>query len=293
MSPDASTPDGPPDLPHPDSDEVRAAIKGTEAREAYRWLWENRDDPQPMAKWVEQSQGVFGKTNSNTGRRLREVYPAFVVDRFKQPQTGTWVYKLVSRREDAVDTAPISARLQAEVYTLKGRWCAMCGRGPADGVKLQIDHIRPREWGGETVLSNLEPLCTEHNHGKKAFFSSFDEIGPLIRIAMEGDDPWTRIGEVLKAFHEIGRPCPVSMISLVAQETHKGDPLKRLRELRYVLGWPIESRRAKDPAGITHVTYELTGDAPAWPTEGPQAHVTRYERERKARKRQDAREADV
>ncbi|WP_328447458.1 HNH endonuclease [Amycolatopsis sp. NBC_00438] len=294
MSSATETPDTTPVLPHPDSDELKSLIRGREAREAYRWLWENRDNPQPMSRWLERSQEIFGKTNANTGRRLREVYPAFEVERFKQPGSGEWVYKLIAAKDEPVDTAPISPRLQAEVFVQKGRFCAMCGRGPHPddgGVKLQIDHITPRTWGGETVIDNLEPLCTEHNHGKQAFFATFDDIGPLVRQAMEGADPWTRIGELLKAFHTASRPCPVSLVFLVARETHKGDPLKRLRELRYVLGWPIQSRRVKDDDGVTHVTYELTGPAPAWPAEGPQARVTQYERERKARKRKEAKTA--
>jgi hypothetical protein len=69
----------------------------------------------------------------------------------------------------------------------------MCGLGPVDGMKLQIDHIIPREWGGLTDLENLEPLCAPHNHGKKAFFATFDEVGPLIRRAMAGADPWVLV----------------------------------------------------------------------------------------------------
>src|SRR3954454_4075346 len=72
------------DLPHPDSQELRALLSGREAQEAYRFLYETRADPQPMSAWVERSQRVFGKTNSNTGRRLRDVRSAFVVNTFKQ-----------------------------------------------------------------------------------------------------------------------------------------------------------------------------------------------------------------
>lgn len=272
-------------LPHPDSEELRALLKGAEAREAYRWLWESQAEPRPMSDWVERSRSIFGKTNSNTGRRLREVYSVFEVRRYKQPGTGAWVYELVRQAAAAKDTARISPALQARVFAVKGRFCAMCGLSPADGVKLQIDHIVPREWGGLTELDNLEPLCVPHNHGKKAFFATFDEVGPLIRRAMPEADPWLRIGKLLKGFYAMEKPCPVELIYLVARETHKGDPLKRLRELRFVLGWPIGSSRTKDSGGVTHVTYRLAGAPPPWPAAGPAAEVLRYERERKARKR--------
>ena len=279
-------------LPDPDSNELKDLLKGAEAREAYRWLWQNRTDPQPMAKWVERSREVFGKTNSNTGRRLRGVYAVFDVRVYPRADTGEWVYELVGRLARPLDAAPISKALEAQVYVVKGRYCAMCGLGPIDGVKLQIDHIMPREWGGLTALENLEPLCAPHNHGKKAFFASFDEVGPLLRRATAEADPWSRIGELLKGFYELGRACPVELIFMAAKDTHRGDPLKRLRELGFVLGWQIKWSRQKDASGVTHVTYSLTEEAPAWPPEGPASAVTRYERERRARKRR-ASEGDV
>lgn len=276
------------DLPQPDSEEIQSLVKGKEAREAYRWLWQNRTDPKPMSDWVERSQGVFGKTNSNAGRRLRELYATFEIRRYRHQGERAWVYQIVSRKEKPLDTVAISKRLEVEVFTIKGRYCAMCGRGPVDGIKLQIDHIIPREWGGLTVLDNLEPLCAEHNHGKKAFFSSFDDVGPIIRHAMSGEDPWMRIGELLRRLHGISRECPVELIFLVAKETHKGDPLKRLRELRFVLGWPIKPSRSKDSGGVTHVSYKLTCAPPAWPDGGPAKAVLEYERQRRIRKNNSA-----
>lgn len=275
------------DLPAPDSNELSRFSR--EVREAYRWLFENRHDPQPMSRWVEQSREIFGKTNTNAGRRLRELYSAFEVKRYPKAGSREWVYELVRRLPERLDDLPITNRLAAEVFTVKGRWCAMCGRGPVDGVKLEIDHIVPREWGGQTVLENLEPLCAPHNQGKKAFFSTYDDVGPVISRAMGFDDPWTRIGELLKGFRKIGRPTPVELIYLVAKETHRGDPLKRLRELRYILGWPIQPFRTKDGDGVTHVSYGLTGPAPRWPSYGPAEAVRQHERERRAGTRLESR----
>ncbi len=47
----------------------------------------------------------------------------------------------------------------------RGR-CCLCGRTPAHGVTLQIDHILPYSAYGLTVLSNLQTLCNECNLGK-------------------------------------------------------------------------------------------------------------------------------
>ncbi len=47
--------------------------------------------------------------------------------------------------------------------------CVLCGRSPAKdpAVELEIDHIIPWSKGGETVLENLQTLCTECNNGKR------------------------------------------------------------------------------------------------------------------------------
>ncbi|WP_218031488.1 HNH endonuclease [Paenibacillus kobensis] len=44
--------------------------------------------------------------------------------------------------------------------------CKLCGRAPADGVKLHVDHIVPFSLGGLTVMDNLQTLCSECNIGK-------------------------------------------------------------------------------------------------------------------------------
>ena len=45
--------------------------------------------------------------------------------------------------------------------------CVICGRGKKDGVDLHIDHIKPKDLGGEATIENGQTLCSQHNFIKK------------------------------------------------------------------------------------------------------------------------------
>lgn len=59
-------------------------------------------------------------------------------------------------------------RLRFLVMKRDGFKCIMCGKTPATtpGVELHIDHIHPWSKGGETILENLQTLCSVCNIGK-------------------------------------------------------------------------------------------------------------------------------
>ena len=66
------------------------------------------------------------------------------------------------RRERALMTP----KLRYDILKRDGFRCTICGRGAADGVKLEVDHIRPVSKGGKTVPENLRTLCFDCNRGK-------------------------------------------------------------------------------------------------------------------------------
>jgi 5-methylcytosine-specific restriction endonuclease McrA len=61
-----------------------------------------------------------------------------------------------------------SLRLRFKVLQRDRFSCRVCGASPAKraGVELHVDHIRPWSTGGETVLENLQTLCSTCNLGK-------------------------------------------------------------------------------------------------------------------------------
>jgi len=71
----------------------------------------------------------------------------------------------VARR--ATGRAP-SVRLRWHVLQRDHFTCCACGASPALalGIELHVDHIVPWSKGGETVLENLQTLCSACNLGK-------------------------------------------------------------------------------------------------------------------------------
>lgn len=58
--------------------------------------------------------------------------------------------------------------LRMRVLIKFGRRCMCCGATPSDGVKMHVDHVKPRKTHPELALdeSNLQVLCEVCNHGK-------------------------------------------------------------------------------------------------------------------------------
>jgi len=53
------------------------------------------------------------------------------------------------------------------IFKRDGYKCVVCGRGLADGVEIQADHIKPKDLGGKAEIENGQTLCAQHNFQKK------------------------------------------------------------------------------------------------------------------------------
>jgi 5-methylcytosine-specific restriction endonuclease McrA len=78
------------------------------------------------------------------------------------PSTTTW-----ADWDDFLDSYQWRS-LRYKVLRDRGARCECCGATPDDGVKMNVDHIRPRRDFPELALDegNLQVLCEECNHGK-------------------------------------------------------------------------------------------------------------------------------
>ncbi len=59
-------------------------------------------------------------------------------------------------------------RVRMEALKRHGARCQCCGATPADGVRMHVDHIKPRRLFPQLALDveNLQVLCELCNHGK-------------------------------------------------------------------------------------------------------------------------------
>ena len=73
-----------------------------------------------------------------------------------------------SQQDKHTTSRTITTRLRFIVLQRDNFKCCACGASPAKdpSVVLHVDHIKPWAKGGETVLENLQTLCSKCNLGK-------------------------------------------------------------------------------------------------------------------------------
>ncbi len=65
--------------------------------------------------------------------------------------------------------ADFSEAQKREILKRGNYKCAVCGKGKNEGVELHVDHIKPKDKGGDATLENGQVLCGEHNYQKKNY----------------------------------------------------------------------------------------------------------------------------
>ena len=85
-----------------------------------------------------------------------------------QTELGSTTLPVYSTNVLHTTTRNINLRLRFKVMLRDNFKCCLCGASPAKDptVELHIDHIKPWSKGGETVIDNLQTLCSKCNLGK-------------------------------------------------------------------------------------------------------------------------------
>ncbi len=120
-----------------------------EHKEAVDWL---------TAEYLKRTKQIF----RDPDRQIRSLHQEGMLTKIK---TGVYRY-------DPKAKLPLDEFTQEEKNIILKRdnyKCSVCGKGEKDGMSLHIDHIKPRDKGGKSILDNGQVLCSKHNFKKKNY----------------------------------------------------------------------------------------------------------------------------
>jgi biotin operon repressor len=133
----------------------------------------------------------------------------------------------------------VNAKQRYRILQRDNSICQRCGRTPAQGVQLVIDHKIPSEWGGSNDDENLWTLCTECNGGKKNWFS--DQDTDLMREVLKQRSGRARLRKMFEL--NPNKPIDVSILHAVSGIR---DWTRTVRDIRSSSGLNIRYEKAAD-----------------------------------------------
>lgn len=77
------------------------------------------------------------------------------------------IYKYDPKKAYKRELEDFTATQKEIIFKRDDYKCVICGRGKKEGVDLHIDHIKPKDFGGEATIENGQTLCSQHNFIKK------------------------------------------------------------------------------------------------------------------------------
>lgn len=111
---------------------------------------------------VKEYKEQTGKVFRDPDRQIRSLHQEGLLIKIKN---GVYRYSPHGRPE----LDEFTSKQKREIFKRGNYRCAICGKRKRDGIELHVDHIRPRDKGGKSVISNGQILCAEHNFRKKNY----------------------------------------------------------------------------------------------------------------------------
>lgn len=132
----------------------------------------------PVVDWVEEQYLKLHKRKPrDTWRAIRMLHQQGKLIKVKK---GVYRYDPgYIKRVELLDFHP---DIKEEILKRDNYRCVVCGRGKDDGVELCVDHIKPKDKGGDNSIDNGQTLCMKHNLIKKNY--SQTEAGKKYFIKM-------------------------------------------------------------------------------------------------------------
>lgn len=110
--------------------------------------------------WIEQ----MGKPLRDPDRAIRSLHQKGLL-----VKVGKGIYMYDPNYAERDDLFDFTASQKKAILERDKYRCVFCGRGKAEGVELQIDHIKPKDKGGLAEIENGQTLCGQHNFIKKNY----------------------------------------------------------------------------------------------------------------------------
>lgn len=119
----------------------------------------------PVVDWVETRYlKLYGKKPRDIWRQIRKFHQEGKLIKVKKG-----VYRYDPDNTGKVELFDFPPEVKEEIFKRDGYKCVVCGRGRKDGVELCVDHIKPKDKGGDNSIDNGQTLCMEHNLIKKNY----------------------------------------------------------------------------------------------------------------------------
>lgn len=133
--------------------DVRVVYRSPAGKNKYRKIRQV-----PYEEWAAAAESFM---NKNPADRYSDI-----LEQIDDPADREIIEKALAASDRQKERGKLSSRLRYEVFKRDGFRCVYCGRTASDGVTLHADHIVPIAKGGQTVIDNLQTLCSECNAGK-------------------------------------------------------------------------------------------------------------------------------
>lgn len=119
----------------------------------------------PVVDWVEEQYlKLYRKKPRDTWRAIRMLHQKGLLIKVKK---GLYKYspELLEKRE----LFEFTPELRNAIFERDGYKCVICGRTAREGVELHVDHILPKDKGGQATFENGQTLCSICNLRKKNY----------------------------------------------------------------------------------------------------------------------------
>lgn len=155
------------------------------------WFRKNPNREIPSSEYKKEIERLYekmyGKRFEDVDRQIRHLNQVgFLV----KIQKG--IFKYIPGQEHQRVLEDFTQAQKKQILERDEYKCVICGLGKAEGLDLQVDHIKAKELGGKAEITNGQTLCAKHNFMKK--ISSQTETGKkmfirLLEASKESDEP--------------------------------------------------------------------------------------------------------